>query len=49
MFEARCAELNQAYDELEARTGIATGMRGGAAGRGGRLRRLIRCWRDRSY
>ena len=34
-FQARCVELDRAYDELEARLGIATGMRGG------RLRRLI--------
>lgn len=34
-FRVRCAELNRAYDELEARLGIATGMRPG------RLRRLI--------
>ncbi len=34
-FQARCMELDRAYDELEARLGIATGMRGG------RLRRLI--------
>jgi len=27
-FRARCAELNRAYDELELRLGIATGMRG---------------------
>jgi glycosyltransferase involved in cell wall biosynthesis len=34
-FQARCAELDRAYDELEARLGIATGMRAG------RLQRLI--------
>jgi hypothetical protein len=27
-FRARCAELNRAYDELEARFGIVTGARG---------------------
>ncbi len=34
-FQARCAELERAYDELEARLGIATG-------RTGRLQRLMR-------
>ena len=34
-FLARCGELDRAYDELEARLGIATGMRAGL------LRRLI--------
>ena len=34
-FQARCMELDRAYDELEARHGIPTGMRTG------RLRRLI--------
>jgi hypothetical protein len=34
-FRMRCAELERAYDELEARLGIATGIRAG------RLRRLI--------
>lgn len=34
-FATRCAELDRAYDELEARTGIATGRRDN------RLRRLI--------
>jgi glycosyltransferase involved in cell wall biosynthesis len=38
-FQARCAELHRAYDELEARVGIATNRRGG------RVRRLIGRWR----
>ena len=39
-FQARCAELNQAYDDLERRTGIPTGMRA-AKERGGILPRLF--------
>ena len=34
-FQARCAELDRSYDELEARLGISTGMRGN------RLQRLL--------
>ena len=34
-FQARCAELDRSYDELEARLGIPTGMRGS------RLQRLL--------
>ncbi len=38
LFRARCAELQLAYDELERRTGIPTGMEGS--------RHLPRRWRD---
>jgi glycosyltransferase involved in cell wall biosynthesis len=37
----RCEELDRAYDELEMRHGIATGMRRGQHAAGGMLQRLI--------
>jgi glycosyltransferase involved in cell wall biosynthesis len=40
-FRSRCDELDRAYDELEARCGIATGMHGGRRATGGMLNRLI--------
>jgi glycosyltransferase involved in cell wall biosynthesis len=40
LFDARCAALNQAYDELERRTGIPAGMHRTEAGRDRLLRRL---------
>jgi glycosyltransferase involved in cell wall biosynthesis len=42
LFQARCAELNRAYDELEMRSGIRTGMQDAADARGGMLHRLIK-------
>jgi hypothetical protein len=45
-FRARCDELDRAYDELEIRCGIATGMHTGRPAAGGVLQRLtgrIRC------
>ena len=40
-FRTRCEELGLAYDDLESRLGIPTGMRGGQPATGGVLRRLI--------
>jgi glycosyltransferase involved in cell wall biosynthesis len=40
-FQARCAELNRAYDELELRSGISTGMHDVSRAQGGMLRRLF--------
>jgi glycosyltransferase involved in cell wall biosynthesis len=45
-FRTRCDELDRAYDELEIRCGIATGMHTGRPAAGGVLQRLtgrIRC------
>jgi len=49
LFDARCGELNQAYDELEQRTGIATGLRDLGTGRGRLLRRLGYLLRPRTW
>jgi glycosyltransferase involved in cell wall biosynthesis len=49
LFDARCVELNQAYDELERRTGIPTGMHGMETGRGRLLRRLDYLLRPRTW
>jgi glycosyltransferase involved in cell wall biosynthesis len=40
-FRMRCEELDRAYDELETRHGIATGMHGAVPAVGGVLQRLI--------
>jgi glycosyltransferase involved in cell wall biosynthesis len=40
-FRTRCEELDRAYDELELRHGIATGMQGFPQAAGGILQRLI--------
>jgi glycosyltransferase involved in cell wall biosynthesis len=40
-FRTRCQELDRAYDELEIRLGIATGMHAGQQAAGGLLQRLI--------
>jgi hypothetical protein len=40
-FRARCKELGRAYDELESRLGIPTGMRSGQPATGSMLQRMI--------